>query len=55
MAPILLEGTNVSKEKYLGITIDSNLTRAYHVVNVCKKMAYYLYVISCHQNSEGTS
>ena len=40
--PILLEGTplvNVSKQKYLGITIDSNLTWAYHVANVCKKMA----------------
>ena len=28
---------NVSKQKYLGITIDSNLTWAYHVANVCKK------------------
>ena len=46
MSPILLEGTpkvNVSKQKYLGITIDSNLTWAYHVANVCKKMAYYLF------------
>ena len=44
--PILLEGTplvNVSKQKYLVMTIDSNLTWAYHVVNVCKKMAYYLF------------
>ena len=42
---ILLEGTlvNVSKQKYLGITIDSNLTWAYHVANVCKNMAYYLF------------
>ena len=40
--PILLKGTplvNVSKQKYLGITIDRNLTWAYHVANVCKKMA----------------
>ena len=40
--PILLEGTplvNVSKQKYLKITIDSNLTWAYQVANVCKKMA----------------
>ena len=43
--PILLEGillVNVSKQKYLGITIDSNLTWAYHVANVCKKIAYFL-------------
>ena len=40
--PVLLEGiplVNVSKQKYLGITIDSNMTWAYHVDNVCKKMA----------------
>ena len=40
--PILLEGTplvNVSKQKYLKITIDSNLTWAYQVAKVCKKMA----------------
>ena len=39
--PILLEGTplvNVSKQKYLGITIDNNLTWVYHVANVYKKM-----------------
>ena len=50
--PILLQGTpleNVDKQKYLGITIDSNLTWASHVANVCKKMAYYLYLIGCHQ------
>ena len=44
--PILLEGTpsvNVSKQKYLGITIDSNLTWAYHVANKCKKLTYYLF------------
>ena len=44
--PILLESTPlkiVSKLKYLGITINSNLTWAYHVANVCKKMAYYLF------------
>ena len=38
---ILLKGTplvNVSKQNYLGITIDSNVTWAYHVANVCKKM-----------------
>ena len=39
--PILLEGTplvNVSKQKYLGISIDNNLTWAYHDANVHKKM-----------------
>ena len=44
--PILLKGiplAKVSKQKYLGITIDSNLTWAYHVANACKKMAYYLF------------
>ena len=44
--PVLLEGTplvNVSKQKYLGITIDSNLTWAYHVANIYKKMAYHLF------------
>ena len=43
---ILLEGTplvNVSKQEYLGITINSYLTWAYQVANVCKKMAYYLF------------
>ena len=52
MPPILLKGTplvNVSKQKYLGITTDSNLTWPYHVANVSKKMAYYLYFIGYHQ------
>ena len=55
MSPILLEGTpkvNVSKQKYLGITIESNLTWAYHVANVCKKIALYLFDWPL---SEGTS
>ena len=44
--PILLESTplvNVSKQKYLVITIDSNLTWVYYVANGCKKMAYYVF------------
>ena len=41
---------NVSKQKHLRITIDSNLIWAYHVAYICKKMAYYLYhLISYHQ------
>ena len=40
---------NVTKQKYLGITIDSNLTWACHVANVYKKMAYYPYLIGCHR------
>ena len=50
--PTLLEGTplvNLSKQKYLGITIGSNLTWASHVAYVCKKMTYYLYLIGCHR------
>ena len=41
--PMLLESTPLSKQKYLGITIDNNLTWAYHVANKCKKMMYYLF------------
>ena len=55
--PILLEGTPlviVSKQKYLGITIDSNLTWAYQVVNVCKKIASILSIFD-QLSSEGTS
>ena len=49
---ILLKGTplvNVSKQKCLKITTDSNLTWVYHVAIVCKKMSYYLYLIGCQQ------
>ena len=43
---VLLEGTplvNVSKQKYLGITIDSNLTWDYHVVMFARRwhMIYF--------------
>ena len=42
--PILLKSTplvlaNMSKQKYLKIIINSNLTWAHHVGDVCKKMA----------------
>ena len=54
--PILLECTplvNVIEQKYLGITIDSNLTWAFHVANVCKKIAYYIHIFD-RLSSEGT-
>ena len=55
--PVLLEGTplvNVSKQKYLEITIDSNLTWAYHVANVCKKMTLIIIYFD-RLSSDGTS
>ena len=32
-------------QKYLGLHIDSELSWRNHVANICKKMAYYLYLI----------
>ena len=31
---------NVSKQKYLGVIIDSDITWIYYVAHVCKNMAY---------------
>ena len=39
----------VTQKKYLGVVIDHKLTWKFQVAKVCKKMAYYLYLISCHQ------
>ena len=39
----------VDTQKYLGLHIDSRLSWRNHVANICKKMAYYLYLIGYHQ------
>ena len=36
---------HVDSQKYLGLHIDSKLSWRNHVANICKKMAYYLYLI----------
>ena len=40
--------SQVSTHKYLGIQIDDHLKWHSHVSYLCKKMAYYLYLISHH-------
>ena len=35
-----------TKQKYFGVILDDCLLWNYHVSHVCKKMSYYLYVIS---------
>ena len=48
---ILLNGSPLSQvttHKYLGVQIDEHLRRNSHVSYLCKKMAYYLYLISHH-------
>ena len=39
----------VTTQKYLGMIIDHRLTWKFQVAKVCKKKAYYLYLINCHQ------
>ena len=49
--PILLNSvplSSVQKQKYLGITFDTNLNWSSHVASVCRSMSYYLHLISCH-------
>ena len=38
-------------KKYLGLYIDSKFSWRSHVTNICKKMAYYLYLIGYHQST----
>ena len=37
------------KQKYLGLIFDNQLTWSNHVSNVCKKMSYYLHLVSLHR------
>ena len=41
----------VDSQKYLGFHIDSKLSWRNHVANICKKMAYYLYLIGYHHST----
>ena len=40
----------VDKQKYLGIKFDSGLSWIYQVSETCRKMSYYLYLISSHKH-----
>ena len=56
--PISLNGSplsQVSTHKYLGVQIDEHLKWISHVSYLCKKMAYYLYLISYHHKALPTS
>ena len=51
---ILLDTTPLSpvqKQKYLGVTFDTNLNWSSHVAGVCKSMSYYLTLINRHVKS----
>ena len=41
----------VQKQKYLGVTFDTNLNWYSHVASVCRSMSYYLTLIKRHVNS----
>ena len=52
--PILLDSvplSSVQKQKYLGVTFDTNLNWSSHVASVCRSMSYYLHLINCHVKS----
>ena len=52
--PILLNSvplSSVQKQKYLGVTFDTNLNWSSHVASVCRSMSYYLHLINCHVKS----
>ena len=39
----------VTKQKYLGVIFDDCFVWNHHVSHICKKMSYYLYIISKHK------
>ena len=41
----------MQKQKYLGVTFDTNLNWSSHVASVCRSMSYYLHLINCHVKS----
>ena len=42
---------SVVTQKYLGVVIDNDFRWSSHISALCKKMAYYLYLIGCHQRN----
>ena len=44
---------SVDKQKYLGIMFDSRLSWIHQVSETCRKMSYYLYLISSHKHCFG--
>ena len=52
--PVILDGSplmSIATQKYLGVVIDSDLCWSSHISALCKKMAYYLYLIGYHQRN----
>ena len=52
--PILLNSvplSSVQKQKYLGVTFDTNLNWSSHVASVCRSVLYYLHLINCYVKS----
>ena len=43
--------SQVTKQKYLGVTFDDKLNWSSHVAATCRSMAYYLYQINHHSSS----
>ena len=41
---------SVDKQKYLGVLFDSRLSWIYQVSETCRKMSYYLYLVSSHKH-----
>ena len=55
--PIMVGGVvlnAVTKQIYIGLVFDQNLSWDHHVSLLCKRMSYYLYVIHCHRNVLGS-